>query len=103
MDHINTRIYVGYKVEIQYRGERFEGVIENLSSKGVNIITGLLKPEVEFVPNESLEVKFEPVPGEILIFNCHVRWSKRTQSHCLTCRIGLEIENPPWEQSESFI
>jgi hypothetical protein len=97
------RITVGYKAEIVYDGKSFECVIENLSSTGAYIITASISAETNFKPQETLELKFESGPGEVINLQCRIKWSKKTQPHHLTNRIGLEILNPSWEQSTSFV
>jgi hypothetical protein len=100
---LSKRIAVGYKAEIIYEGKSFECVIENLSSTGAYIITALTGAETNFKPQETLELKFESRPGEIINLQCRIKWSEKTPPHRLTNRIGLEILNPSWEQSTSFV
>jgi hypothetical protein len=97
------RIAVGYKAEIVYDGKSFECVIENLSSTGAYIITASTSSETNFKPQETLELKFESRPGEIVNLQCRIKWSKKTSPHHLTNRIGLEILNPSWDQGTSFV
>ena len=97
------RISVGYKAEIGYDGKSFECVIENLSSTGAYIITASTSSETNFKPQETLELKFEPRPGEIVNLQCRIKWSKKISPHRLTNRIGLEILNPSWDQGTSFV
>jgi hypothetical protein len=97
------RIAVGYKAEIIYDGNSFECVIENLSSTGAYIITASTSSETNFKPQEKLELKFEPHPGEIVNLQCRIKWSIKTPSHRLTNRIGLEILDPSWDEGTYFV
>ena len=99
----SNRIGVGYKAEIIYGDKSFECVIENLSSTGAYIITAVTGAETNFKPLDTLELKFESRPGEIINLQCSIKWSEETPPHRLTNRIGLDILTPSWEQSTSFI
>ncbi|MBI5099699.1 MAG: PilZ domain-containing protein [Nitrospirae bacterium] len=99
----SKRIAVGYKAEIIYGGKSFECVIENLSNVGAYIVTASTNTEINFKPQEMLELRFEPNSGEIVNLQCRIMWSKQTLPHRLTNRIGLEILNPSWDQSTSFV
>ena len=97
------RIAVGYKAEIIYDGKSFDCVIENLSTVGAYIITASTTSESELKPDDVLELRFETNPGEIVNLHCRIIWSKLTLPHRLTNRLGLEILNPSWEQSNFFV
>lgn len=99
----SKRIAVGYKAEILYEGSSFDCVIENLSTAGAYIITVSASSVSELKPDEMLELRFEPEPGETVSLNCRIIWLKLTLPHRLTVRIGLEILNPSWEQSNFFV
>jgi hypothetical protein len=99
----DKRIAVGFKAEIICSGKSFQCVIENLSSVGAYIITASTSIENELKPDDMLELRFEPNPGEIVNLHCRIIWSKLTLPHRLTSRLGLEILNPSWEQSNFFV
>jgi len=99
----SKRIAVGYKAEIMYGGRSFDCVIENLSTVGAYIITASASAGSELKPDEMIELRFEPEPGETVILNCRIIWSKLTLPHRLTVRIGLEILPSSWEQSNFFV
>lgn len=99
----SKRIAVGYKAEIICGGKSFECVIENLSTVGAYIITASASSGSELKLDEMLELRFEPEPGETVSLHCRIIWVKQTLPHRLTSRIGLEILNPSWEQSNFFV
>ncbi|RJQ50613.1 MAG: PilZ domain-containing protein [Nitrospiraceae bacterium] len=98
----HKRIAVGYKAEITCNGKRCECVIENLSSTGVNIVT-VSSAGADYKPQENIELKFEPRPGETLSLMCRIKWSRKTMPHRLTDRLGLEILDPSWDRSTYFV
>ncbi len=100
---LHKRIAVGYKTEIIYGGKSYEGVIENISATGVSVISASTKGETDFKPMETLELKFEPGLGETVTLLCRIKWSRKTQPHLLTNKLGLEIIDPSWEQSAFFV
>lgn len=99
----HQRIMVGYNAEVISRGVSHAVVIEDISRLGVNVITAPVKMPLDFAHDETLEIKFQPVPEEILNFHCRVKWLFKTPTHCLTTRIGMEIINPPWDSSYHFV
>jgi hypothetical protein len=99
----HKRIAVGYKAEIVCNGKSYECVIEDIAPSGTNIVTALTQPETDFKPQETVELKFEPFPGETVHLTCRIMWSRKTMPHRLTDRIGLEIINPDWDRCGSFL
>ena len=97
------RISVGYNTEIILHGISYAGVIEDLSHLGVNVIIAPSKTPFDLTPDETLEIKFQPVIKEILNFHGRVKWLYKTPRHYLTTRIGMEIINPPWDSSYHFV
>ncbi len=98
-----ARIHGGYDAEIIHEGRNYAAIIENLSENGVCVITLPTGIPVDIAPGEKLKTKFRPHPGETLVLNCIVRWSNKTPPHGLTTRLGMEIIDPPWDKSGSFI
>ena len=97
------RITSGFDVEITYKGKIYKGVIENLSENGVCIITVPAETAVEFAPGETIELKFQPHKDKTLTMHCKVKWAYKVPTHELTSKIGMEIIDPPWDQSDYFI
>ncbi|RJQ42939.1 MAG: PilZ domain-containing protein [Nitrospiraceae bacterium] len=97
------RLAVGYKAEIVCSGKHYEGVIENLSSTGVNILINPAEPETGFMTGKTIELKFEPCPGETVSLMCKVMWHRKTAPHNLSARLGLEFIDPQWDQCSCII
>ncbi|MEN8265254.1 MAG: PilZ domain-containing protein, partial [Nitrospirota bacterium] len=61
------RINGGYETEIIYEGRSYKGIIEDLSETGVSVSTLPVEIEVDFIPGSSVDLKFQPHPGETLV------------------------------------
>ena len=79
-----------------------EVVIDDLSEDGVCVSTYSSKPLTVFGPETLLTLTFQPSKKETLNLQCKVKWVKLLH-HGSGSRIGMEIINPPWEQSKSFL
>ncbi|RJQ20603.1 MAG: PilZ domain-containing protein [Nitrospiraceae bacterium] len=97
------RIVGGYKAEIIYEGKSYEGIIDDLSETGVGLLTGPLEDPLEVAPGMTLELRFHPLSGEMIILQCRVKWLQKAPPHGLKMKMGLEILNPPWDMSGSFL
>ncbi len=97
------RIAAGYKAEIFYGNKRYPGIIENLSASGVNVLTDPLDSDIDFLPEDSIDLKFESPTGEEVILNCKIMWSSKMPPHNLRHRIGMEIIYPPLEKTAYFL
>ncbi len=104
MDKRNVdRINGGFEAELIYEGRSYKGIIEDLSETGVNVTTFPADIEVDFIPGTSADLKFQPHPGETLVLNCRIKWSDKISPHGLKHRIGMEVIDPPWKDSSSFL
>lgn len=99
----SQRINVGFNAELISEGISYAVVIENLSETGINVITSPAKNAIDFTPKTPLELNFQPQAGETLNLNCRVIWSHKVLPHGLTNRIGMEILDPSWDKSVSFL
>ena len=79
-----------------------EVVIDDLSEDGVSVSTHFSEPLIKFGPETLLTLTFQPTTRETLNLQCRVKWVKPLP-HGSGSRIGMEIINPPWEQSKSFL
>lgn len=102
-NRIFKRITAGYKTDVIYSGKSYGGLIENLSEKGVNIITDPIDDAVQFLPGESVAIRCETPPGEIVELQCIIKWSGKTSPRNARRKIGAEIIDPPWDKSEHFL
>ena len=97
------RINGGFETEIIYKDRSYKGIIDDLSEKGVGVITIPAEIEMDFIPGSSINLKFQPHPGETLVLNCRIKWFNKGSLHGLKYRIGMEVIDPPWKDSNSFI
>jgi hypothetical protein len=99
----NKRIVIGLIAGIRYKDRNYEGVIENLSDSGVNVITTPTEDAPDFVKGERIELEFQPHTGETLTLSCRIKWVKKAAPHSERFSLGMEILDPPWDQSVFFI
>ncbi len=97
------RITAGYRAEVVYENNSYPGVIENLSALGANVLTDPLGPDIEFVPDTAIELKFETPTGETIIIKCMIMWSSKIPPHNIRHRIGMEIHDLPWDKVGMFL
>ena len=93
------RISGCFDAEIIYKGKAFRGIIDNLSENGAQALTIPGEIKIDFIPGSILDLKFQPCPGETLVLNCRIKWSKKVLPHGLKYKIGLEVLDPPWDKS----
>jgi hypothetical protein len=98
-----NRIVLGQKALLISGDITLEVVIDDLSENGVSVSTYSSKPLTEFGPETLLTLNFQPTTGETLNLQCRVKWVDKFLPHGSGSRIGLEIIDPPWEQSKSFL
>lgn len=100
---IATRITAGYKADITYEDKTYQGVIENLSETGASITIVIGGKELDFTPGKTLKLEFEIQPGETISLNCKIRWSTKLPPHGQINGVGVEIIDPRWKESDSFL
>lgn len=99
----HNRIILGQKALLIAGDITLEVVIDDLSEDGVSVSTYSSKPLIEFGPETLLTLTFQPAAGETLNLRCRVKWVDNLLTHGLGSKIGMEIIDPPWEQSKSFL
>lgn len=97
------RIFPGFKAEIIYNGKSYTGVIDDLCEYGLCVISSRIKADIDFKPNTKIEVIFKSHPKETLTLHCTIKWLNKLHPEDLTYRIGMEIIDPPWIQSDYFL
>ncbi|MBI4681626.1 MAG: PilZ domain-containing protein [Nitrospirae bacterium] len=103
MDRRNAkRITVGYKTEILYDNKSYTGTMENLSASGVNILTDPLVPGIDFLPDDPIVLVFKSPSDEALTLKCTIIWSSKIPPQNVRHRIGMEIDELPWEKAGEF-
>ncbi len=100
---LSRRISVSFKTEIISGGTSYSGITDNLSEKGINIITSPAEPAIDVTPGTSLKLNFLTDNNEILNLQCTVKWSNKNSPFGLANRIGMEIIDPPWKKSNYFL
>ena len=69
--------------------------IENLSEKGIHMITAPAKNRNLFVPGSAVELKLKTTNGETIKLQCNVKWAYDNSPEDMTNSVGLEIIDPP--------
>jgi hypothetical protein len=93
----SKRIKVKLNAERISGNEKYGVFIENISEKGIHIITTHLKTHKEYAPGTDIDLKFRLSSGETLNLYCKVRWA---YSEGPTDSIGMEILDPPLQYIE---
>ncbi len=101
------RIFTGFNAEFISGNKSYAGTISDLSENGVGVYvkTTPVENAIDCTPGTTLQLKFQPIPGETLCLDCTVKWlhTKKSPPHGLTNSIGMEIVDPPWDQSKYFL
>ena len=99
---ISKRVTGKYRTEILYRNNIYTGVIENISWSGTNVLTDPLDPEINFLPDELLDLKFESPAGETVILKCIIIWASKIPPGNERNRIGLQLLERPFKEIAFF-
>jgi hypothetical protein len=90
------------RITVSLKAERISGnmkkavMIENISERGISMITAPAKTAARFKPGIDVRLKLRLSTGEILDLDCKVRWSyPRLPTEGLTSNVGLEVIDPP--------
>lgn len=90
-NRIHKRKIVDINVNLHVEGISHAGIVENISEKGIYVVTNPSKTSCTFTPETKLELRFKLPTGESLNVPCQVKWSYKTPPHGITYSIGLEI------------
>lgn len=93
----SERIKAGYKTEIIYGDHTYTGIVENISASGVNVLTDELVPGIDFLPDETIELKFRSHTGVTISLKCILMWTTKIPPQNTRHRIGMEIIDLPWD------
>ena len=99
----HNRIILGQRALLTSGDITLEVVIDDLSESGAGVSTYSSVPLTDFGPETLLTLNFQPTTRETLNFQCRVKWVDKFLPHGSRYRIGMEIINPSWEQSKSFL
>jgi len=97
------RIKIGYKTTLVSGSAALEGVIDDLSENGVSVVVYSSEPLQQFTPDTEVTLNFQPTSEETLTLQCRVKWVDRLQRRGRAYRIGMEVIDPPWKESKSFL
>ncbi len=97
------RIIAGYKAEITFEDKTYDGVIENLSASGASLTIRDQEKDLNFTLGETLKLQFEIQPGEMLSLNCTIKWFTKSPALGRINSIGVQIQDPNWEECKSFL
>lgn len=91
----DERVIVNLEAELIAGENRHACFIENLSPKGMYIVTASSKSSYDFAPASIFYLRFNLPSGDKMELRCSVIWSYPTPPHRYTKSIGLEIIDPP--------
>jgi hypothetical protein len=97
------RIKTGYRTDILYGMNRYTCVIENISASGVNVLTDPLDSDIEFLLDESIELKFKAHTKETVLLKCKILWSSKIPPQNVRHRIGMKIVELPLDKFDYFL
>ena len=98
----DERVIVHLEAELIAGENRHACVIENLSPKGMYIVTAPTKSSLEFTPDSLFGLRFNLPSDEKIDLRCSVIWSYPTPPHGYTNSLGLEIIDPPHSYLEAL-
>jgi hypothetical protein len=92
----SKRIKVNLKAERISGDEKYGVFIENISEKGIHMITTPSNMHKKYTPGTDIDLKLRLSSGETLNLHCKVIWAYlNVPPNGLTDSIGLEIIAPP--------
>jgi hypothetical protein len=88
-----NRIPVELDAKITLNGNKYCGIIRNLSIGGILVSTN---SKIKVLPNEKVEIKYKMSSKKTLHLYCRVKWfATYDDLHDFKFSMGLEIINPP--------
>jgi hypothetical protein len=91
----SKRLSVNLKAERLSCTNNCSVFIENLSEKGIHMITAPAKNPNLFVTGSAIELKLKTTNGQTIKLQCNVKWSYDNSPEDMTNSVGLEITDPP--------
>jgi hypothetical protein len=94
------------RLSVNMKAERLSCVkncsvfIENLSERGIHMITAPAKNPGVFEAGSPVELKFRIGNGQTIKLQCNVKWAYDNSKEDMTSSVGLEIIDPPVEYRE---
>jgi hypothetical protein len=100
MGRLSERVLKEFKAQLILNKERYDVVIENFADNGMKVRTEATNNNVNFLPDEIVDLEFEIPSGEMLNLNCKLIWSSKMSPDSLMQDIGLKINetSPMYEE-----
>lgn len=98
----SRRTILDIPAEIIDGDRRRAGTIENLSDRGLYVVTAPVKSEKELFPGTEVEIRFRLPSEEKIHLHCVIKWSYLTPPHGYTFSMGLKITDPPAAYQEAI-
>ncbi len=90
------------RVKVNLKARRISGgakhgvLIENISERGIHMLTDPEHRVAGFSPGEKVDINFQLPSGESLSLHCKVRWAHTgIPPDVKTSSVGIEVLNPP--------
>jgi hypothetical protein len=97
----HKRLPVTLSAEIVSDGKNYEGIIGNVSERGLAYtMTTFVKTTEDFVPKGMMETIVRIPTGDKLCLSCEVRWFLSPSPDRSSIIIGMKIVDPPREYIE---
>jgi hypothetical protein len=100
MGRQSERILKEFEAQLILNRERYDVIIENFSANGMKVRTEHTNSDVNFLPDEIIDLEFQIPSGEMLNLNCKLIWSSKMSSDSLIHDMGLKINeaSPMYEE-----
>jgi hypothetical protein len=90
------RVRVNLSGNISSGGKTYEGLIENVSTEGMEyLMSSSIKVSKDFIPEKTMEVNFETPSGSKLNLTCDVICFLRPETENKKIVFGMKILEPP--------
>ena len=99
----SDRISIGFKAELVSGETSCKGDVDNLSHEGACVITIPTDIPIVFERDNVYELRFHLFSGDLLNLECKIKWARKTPTHGLTWKVGLEIIDPSWDRVKSVL
>lgn len=91
----SRRLIISLAAELTVGEKQYPVSIENLSDKGISVLTAPFEPSNALEPDTTIKLKFKMPSGEKHDLSCNVKWAFQTPPLGYASRVGLEIIDAP--------
>jgi hypothetical protein len=88
---LSERIRKELEAQLIVDEKKYFAIIDIFVENAIKVRTVSTETDVNFLPDERVELEFEVPSGEILNLKCKVTWSSKMSPGSLIQKIGLEI------------